>query len=174
MHVPFDPVSVNWAELLNHNDEIVQFGGGGIFRGMPYQRGMGVGSVFKSLWRFLLPIGKELGSALGKQGLESSQRILSNVLEGKNVKDVLANEGRSATKSLLNRTAATLSTAIDKTAQKGGRLTHYKKKRAPSIKRQLGLYNHNTQPPKNHLRSTVPPPALKKRRKRRADAFGTY
>ncbi|KAL3108789.1 hypothetical protein niasHT_019276 [Heterodera trifolii] len=50
-------------------------------------RGAGVGAVFRSLMRYLLPIGKQIGSAIGRQGMESGNRVLTNVLEGKDLKE---------------------------------------------------------------------------------------
>ncbi|KAL3122041.1 hypothetical protein niasHT_008440 [Heterodera trifolii] len=55
-------------------------------------RGAGVGAVFRSLMRYLLPIGKQIGSAIGRQGMESGNRVLTNVLEGKDLKESLVIE----------------------------------------------------------------------------------
>uniref|UniRef100_A0A914I6D7 Chromo domain-containing protein n=1 Tax=Globodera rostochiensis TaxID=31243 RepID=A0A914I6D7_GLORO len=77
---------------------LVQFGGYNVFRGIPYQRGGGVGSVFRSLMRYLLPIGKQIGAAIGRQGLESGNRVLTNVLEGKDIKEALVTESKSGGK----------------------------------------------------------------------------
>ncbi|KAL3084877.1 hypothetical protein niasHT_034512 [Heterodera trifolii] len=60
----------------------------------PYQRGAGVGAVFRSLMRYLLPIGKQIGSAIGRQGMESGNRVLTNVLEGKDLKESLVSESK--------------------------------------------------------------------------------
>ncbi|KAL3105900.1 hypothetical protein niasHT_028344 [Heterodera trifolii] len=81
--------SMDWAAF---SSECVQFGGYNIYRGLPYQRGAGVGAVFRSLMRYLLPIGKQIGSAIGRQGMESGNRVLTNVLEGKDLKESLVSE----------------------------------------------------------------------------------
>ncbi|KAL3088912.1 hypothetical protein niasHT_028688 [Heterodera trifolii] len=78
--------SMDWSAF---SSECVQFGGYNIYRGLPYQRGAGVGAVFRSLMRYLLPIGKQIGSAIGRQGMESGNRVLTNVLEGKDLKESL-------------------------------------------------------------------------------------
>ncbi|KAL3087856.1 hypothetical protein niasHS_009594 [Heterodera schachtii] len=80
------PNSMDWSAF---SSECVQFGGYNIYRGLPYQRGAGVGAVFRSLMRYLLPIGKQIGSAIGRQGMESGNRVLTNVLEGKDLKESL-------------------------------------------------------------------------------------
>ena len=107
MHVDFDPANVDWDFLLNAQNEFPQIGGASypVFHGLPYQRGAGIGAIFKSFLRFLLPLGKEAGAAIGRQGLESTSRILGNVLEGKPLKDAVQNEARSGVKNLLHKAA---------------------------------------------------------------------
>ncbi|KAL3087414.1 hypothetical protein niasHS_009565 [Heterodera schachtii] len=84
--MPFQYGTLDWSAF---SSECVQFGGYNIYRGLPYQRGAGVGAVFRSLMRYLLPIGKQIGSAIGRQGMESGNRVLTNVLEGKDLKESL-------------------------------------------------------------------------------------
>uniref|UniRef100_A0A183C304 ULP_PROTEASE domain-containing protein n=1 Tax=Globodera pallida TaxID=36090 RepID=A0A183C304_GLOPA len=85
-------------------------GGGGaaypVFAGLPYQRGAGgLGSMFRSFLRFLVPIGRQAGAALARQGLESGARVLSNVLDGADLKQSLVTEGRTGLKNLLDKAA---------------------------------------------------------------------
>ncbi|KAL3120164.1 hypothetical protein niasHT_008918 [Heterodera trifolii] len=87
--MPFQYGTLDWSTL---SSECVQFGGYNIYRGLPYQRGAGVGALFRSLMRYLLPIGKQIGSAIGRQGMESGNRVLTNVLEGKDLKESLVSE----------------------------------------------------------------------------------
>jgi len=128
MHIEFDPHKINWnlfianqaSNFLTSDDEInttTQFGGSvtgpnahyGAFSGMPYQRGAGIGSVFRSLWRFLIPLGREAGREIGKQGLVSGVRALSSVLDGeKNLKTALAEEGKAGLKNLLDKASLNL------------------------------------------------------------------
>ncbi|KAL3090804.1 hypothetical protein niasHT_021294 [Heterodera trifolii] len=99
------------SELVFFN----QYGGAGvgtynIFHGQPYQRGNGIGAVFRSLMRYLVPIGKEIGATIGRQGLESGNRVLSNVLEGKDLKESLISEGKVGLKNLLEKAANNVQT----------------------------------------------------------------
>ncbi|KAL3115320.1 hypothetical protein niasHT_019671 [Heterodera trifolii] len=87
-----------------------------VFSGLPYQRGAGLGSMFRSFLRFLLPIGRQAGAAIGRQGLESGARVLSNVLDGQNLKESLVSEGRAGLKNLLDKAADT----VAKSRQSGG------------------------------------------------------
>lgn len=110
MHVDFDPLKVEWSSFANTSPEhVVQYGGYSVFRGMPYQRGNGLGSVFRHLMRYLVPIGK----AIGRQGLETGNQVLSNVLEGKDLKESLVTESKAGLKNLLDKAASNLA------AQKG-------------------------------------------------------
>ena len=113
MHVDFDPIKVEWSAFAHSSPElaVVQYGGSySIFRGQPYQRGAGIGSILRSFLRHLVPIGKEIGGAIGRQGLESGNRVLSNVLEGKNLKESLVTEGKAGLKNLLEKAANNLAT----------------------------------------------------------------
>ncbi|KAL3109930.1 hypothetical protein niasHT_016546 [Heterodera trifolii] len=73
-------------------------------------RGAGVGAVFRSLMRYLLPIGKQIGSAIGRQGMESGNRVLTNVLEGKDLKESLVSESKAGLKNLLEKAANNINT----------------------------------------------------------------
>ena len=69
MHSDFDPNKVNWLALIHAaDDKPHQYGGSSYtpFVGLPYQRGAGIGSIFRSLLRFLIPIGREAGKAILK------------------------------------------------------------------------------------------------------------
>uniref|UniRef100_A0A183C944 Uncharacterized protein n=1 Tax=Globodera pallida TaxID=36090 RepID=A0A183C944_GLOPA len=75
MVLNIDPSTSRGSHWVDASPELlVQFGGYNVFRGIPYQRGGGVGSVFRSLMRYLLPIGKQLGAAIGRQGLERGKK----------------------------------------------------------------------------------------------------
>jgi len=118
MHTPFDSNLVDWRGLIASNtlvDPMIMYGGGGsfVFKGMPYQRGAGIGSVFRSLFRYLLPLGRKAGEAIGRQGLESGIHVLSDVLDGRNLQDSAIQHGREGARNLLNKASAQL------TAQKG-------------------------------------------------------
>lgn len=121
MHVDFDPLQIDWSGFVQgtiSNGIMLQpnQGGGGasagypVFTGLPYQRGAGgLGSLFRSFLRYLIPIGKQVGVAIGRQGLETGSKVLSSVLDGNDVKDALVNEGRAGLKNLLDKAADTVS-----------------------------------------------------------------
>jgi hypothetical protein len=166
MHVDFDPVKVEWSSLTTGDGE--QFGGYNVFRGVPYQRGSGLGSVFRSFLRYLVPIGKQIGMAVGHEGLRTGNRVLSNVLEGKDLKETLVNESKSGIKNLLEKAASNMQKG------QGFDFKRYRKVEEPKMGkiRKKGI---------NRMTSTIGPPNLmpsrrtKKSSKRlRIDALGPY
>lgn len=107
-HVPFDPQGVGWSQLYTAAPEQQQQGFGiapmpsfNVYQGRPFQRGTGIGSVFRSLFqRFLLPIGKQLG----REGLAATQRVLSKVVdEGVPLEAAVKEGARTGMQNLLNR-----------------------------------------------------------------------
>lgn len=98
VHVRFDPDTVDWNLFFAN-----QQGGSLYFQGLPYQRGYGIGSLFASLYRYLLPIGKEVGKAIGKEGLQTTARVLSNVVEGVNPKNAIQVETKEGLRKLLKQ-----------------------------------------------------------------------
>lgn len=117
MHVDFDPLQIDWSGFTTRTDGEGSVGGGfmmtgggsagyPVFTGLPYQRGAGgLGSMFRSFLRFLLPIGRQAGIAIGRQGLQSGSNVLSQVLEGKDLKESLEHEGRAGLRNLLSKAA---------------------------------------------------------------------
>lgn len=113
MHVIFDPDQVDWSQFIVVDN--AQSGGGyasrfqlgrGFFEGMPYQRGHGLGTVFRSLWRFLLPLGKQAAVSVGREGLEATSRVLNTMLDANNsasVGETLRREAATGASNLLNR-----------------------------------------------------------------------
>ena len=124
--VTFDPSSV----VL---EDFVQDGGGFYYYGLPYQRGYGyrgagIGSVFRNLIRFLMPIAKGAGKRVGEEALVTSARILDNIAQGAELKDTIISEGKQGLKRLARR-------------QTGGAIKRKKtpKKKSRKKKRKAGL-----------------------------------
>lgn len=100
-HVRFDPSSI----VL---DDFTQDGSGYYYYGLPYQRGYGhrgagIGSIFRHLIRFLMPIAKGAGKTVGKEALVTSARILDNIAQGAELKDTLITEAKEGVKRLAKR-----------------------------------------------------------------------
>lgn len=109
MHVNFNPDTVEWAEFLQSGGGAYfegfpyQRGYGAYFAGFPYQRGYGIGSVFGSIFRYLLPMLKTAGKEIGREGLATGARILGNLAEGKQLKSAVVEETSEGLKKLIER-----------------------------------------------------------------------
>ena len=73
---------------MNYTDYYARQAGGALpyFAGAPYQRGHGLGSLFGSLLRSVMPLFKRGAVALGKGALKTGVRIADDVLSGQNIK----------------------------------------------------------------------------------------
>jgi hypothetical protein len=78
------------------------------FDGDPFQRGGGLGNVFRGLFRFLLPVVKSAGKAIGKQALRSGAQIASDLVAGGDLKKILKKRGKRGASALLRTAAAKL------------------------------------------------------------------
>lgn len=109
VHVIFDANSVR---LYDHEQlsQLGQLGYGSYFEGLPYQRGygvyqrgLGIGSIFSRLLRYILPVvssakknltrvAKNTGKTVGNEALITGARILDNIAQGTNIKDAVVTE----------------------------------------------------------------------------------
>ncbi|KAH7680351.1 hypothetical protein AAVH_41275 [Aphelenchoides avenae] len=165
MHINFDPEMVDWGEFVTvqtgggayFTGFPYQRGSGAYFAGFPYQRGAGIGTVFGTIFRFLLPLIKSAGREIGREGLATGARILGNLSEGKSTRNAVVEETAQGLKNLINRSdpQAALRTLVDKaqarlqqrgSGRKRGTTLTLKPQRAKgrSVKRkrldQLGFY----------------------------------
>ncbi|KAH7664864.1 hypothetical protein AAVH_43377 [Aphelenchoides avenae] len=178
MHVVFDPDRLNWQDFIASSGD-VQTGygyaarfqlGHGYFEGTPYQRGHGLGSVFRSLWRFLLPLGKQAAASLGREGLAATSRVLNSVLDANNGADIKETVKREAAAS-----AANLLTKASERVRQSGRGGRRSIGQTNSLsvdtcgKPYKALYTRvGPAPPSSKKRSNS------KRRRTRVDVLGSY
>jgi hypothetical protein len=138
--------------------------GYGYFLGVPRQKGAGVGSVLRNLWRYLRPMvsavkpyAANIAAEIGKEGLETGARILNEVSQGGAIKDALMAEGKEGAKKLLDKATAS------RLLQKGrGR----RKRRGVGKKADIILK------PSDIIGKIVPQKSLLK--KKRFDSLGYY
>jgi hypothetical protein len=174
MHTTFDPESIDWSSFIQpikSDDGALQFGEGvqgvctfqyglggtvedyAVFRGLPYQRGTGIGSIFRSLLRYILPLGRQAGRALGREGVDTSQRILQSVLKGNNVKDSIVSEGREGLKNLA-------SSVVEKLSKQSGDGHGGGDGGVGKYKKNATLHKLPPIPKGRNLRTIIPPPTL--------------
>lgn len=125
-HVRFDPTTIDFRDYFQQQQQ-----GGGYFEGYPYQRGYGIGSVFRSLYRFLLPIGREIG----REGLAMGGRLLDDLARGSNPKEALAKETKESLRNLMRKGEEQLGS--------GKRINRpMKRMKGKSIRRPLDVLNY--------------------------------
>jgi hypothetical protein len=56
-------------------------------RGARFQRGYGIGGIFKSLARYAIPIFKQGAKVVGKRALQAAREVGQDVLQEKNVRE---------------------------------------------------------------------------------------
>lgn len=150
-HIFFDPTSVVYEDFFQDG------GGAYTFEGFPYQRGYGVqygagvGNIFRSLLRFLMPYAKEAGKLIKTEGLHTGARILDDVAEGVKLKDALITESKVGLKNITG-------SAINKMREQKGE--GRKRKRRTSVKKR------------RIVGKSVPAFVVKKRK--RVDSLGFY
>ena len=69
---------------------------------MSQQRGYGLGGVFRSAGRYVNPILGEVGKIAATTGAELAKNLLTDVIEGKSVKESARKRGKEAGKQSLN------------------------------------------------------------------------
>lgn len=102
------------------------------FEGTPYQRGSGLGSLFKGLMRLVFPIAKKVGKAVGKEALSTGVQIASDIVGGRDIKESFMERGKEGTERLLDKGAQ----AIKRGGALGVRPKRKRYKSLISIKRK--------------------------------------
>lgn len=133
----FNPHTIKFEDFFKKDG---QSGKGYYFSGIPYQRGYGmqyggnVGGVLNYMLRFLVPIlkdaGKNVGKEFGKEALSTGARILGNLLQGEQAKQVMSSQVKEGAERLLTRVKDRYK------AQRGGSLVRKKRKQVAQISRK--------------------------------------
>jgi hypothetical protein len=78
------------------------------YRGAGFQRGYGIGGIFKSLARYAIPLFKQGAKVVGKRALKAATERLQDVLQGKNVRKSAKTHGREVVKDFAEQGAKAL------------------------------------------------------------------
>ncbi len=88
-----------WREFIDS-----QTGAGiNVYSGVPYQRGAGIGSFFRSLFRTAAPIFRRAAGAVGKTALEAGMTTLGDIVRGEKPVESLKRNAQAAASDLLDR-----------------------------------------------------------------------
>lgn len=143
------------------NEEFTIYRGGPLFqRGYGYMKGGGVGDVFRGIWRFFLPLIRKAGTTISKEALETGQRVIEQLKEGKPMKETLISEGKKGMDNVLEQGGLP--------KQFGTGLKKSIKRRA-SRKQSITFPNHQTV-----IGTTISKPLAYSKKRLRSDAFGLY
>jgi hypothetical protein len=142
MRVVFDPESqLIWQQYYTTQAKQAGHGLPG-FQGVQYQRGNGLGALFKGLFRMIFPIAKTVGKAVGRQALITGTDVVADVLGGRPFEEAVKAQGKAGLKNLVNKAQNHL--------QSGGGVRKMKKKgKAKTKKRPLGIKKKKLKKPTN-------------------------
>ena len=98
--------TVEWEKFFRS-----QYGGGGQFyKGLPYQRGYGLGNIFKTVMKFLAPVAK----SVGRQALSTGAEIVGDWAGGTPLKQAAKRRGRKAVGNLARQAVSRMSASTQK------------------------------------------------------------
>jgi hypothetical protein len=108
MHNMYDTNDINvWLDYYGNQALQTGFGIEG-YRGLPYQRGAGLGSFFRSLFRMAVPLLKSAGRQVGKHALSASANIMSDLAKGRPAVESVKRHSRDETSKLLREAGEAL------------------------------------------------------------------
>ncbi|GBN09059.1 hypothetical protein AVEN_126253-1 [Araneus ventricosus] len=99
------------------------------YKGVSLQKGSGLGGIFKSFYRMILPIFKSGAKAVGKQALKSGIDIANDLMQGKEMKASAKQRAKEAAKILTEKAADKAKTMVG-----GNKRKRHSKKRVISKK----------------------------------------
>jgi hypothetical protein len=100
------------------------------FAGIPYQRGYGIGNIFRGLFRMLLPLVKSAGKTIGKEALYTGTNIASDMLSGQDIETSVKNRSREAATRLVDKAQSHL----EQTGQGGRKRKQFAKAKTKEVK----------------------------------------
>lgn len=102
MYAQFNPNDYDvWLSYYGNQALQTGFGMEG-YRGTPYQRGAGLGSFFKALFRMAVPVIKSVGRQAGKHALAAGANVMSDLVKGEPVLDSLKKRSKFETSRLFH------------------------------------------------------------------------
>lgn len=74
-----------------------------VYKGIPYQRGHGIGSFLGGLFRSVLPLLKSGAKAVGKEALHAGVGVLSDIVKAQPMEDSIRTRFKDASANLKRR-----------------------------------------------------------------------
>lgn len=110
MYVPYRCCQKSFEDYYTHQSGA----GGGLsyYSGSPYQKGYGIGAIFRSLFRTAVPLLKSGAKAIGKQLMSSGLHTLNDISRGDDVKTAVKRRMKEAGKQLTDKASDKLKNMI--------------------------------------------------------------
>lgn len=103
---------------LNHTGSGIPY-----YEGVSFQKGYGLGGVFRRLFRAALPFLVKGGKAVGKEALITGTKVVNDVLSGENFKSATTKRTKEAGKGLARKAINHVQSMIGKGKYKRKRKT---------------------------------------------------
>lgn len=108
MHIKYNPEDYNlWLYYYANQASQSGYGMEG-YKGVPYQRGGGLGSFFRSLFRMAVPVLKSMGRQVGKHALTAGANIASDLVKGRPLFESAKQHAKMETSQFLKDAGDTL------------------------------------------------------------------
>ncbi len=108
MHEIYDSNDFDmWLSYYGNQALQTGFGMDG-YKGTPYQRGAGLGSFFKALFRMAIPVIRSAGKQVGKHALTAGANIMTDLVKGQPVLDSVKKHSRAETSKLFGEASQAL------------------------------------------------------------------
>ena len=141
-----------------------------VFRGSAWQQGYGLGELFRSVARAVMPMVKSGAKALGKIALNAGANLLGDVASGKNLKEAVKTRRKEAVSVAKNRAVKRLQTYAQTGSGRKRKTTV--KKRSTSKKTTVRSGSRKRTVEKRKASRSVIRSSQTKRRKTAPDIFG--
>lgn len=125
------------------------------FRGAARQRGYGLGGVFKSMFKYLiplfrthaLPVLKKGAEVVGTEAIKAASNIATDTIKGRNIKDAFQDHSSSAIENLSNQAQAKLQSGSGRKRKAKSKILMNKKqkKSLKKLKRKIKKVRFNSQ-----------------------------
>jgi hypothetical protein len=133
-----------------------------VYRGGPvFQRGTGIGDVFRGILRFFMPLIRQAGTAVKDEALNTGQRIIEQIKEGQPLSQTVIEEGKKGLKNV---------TGIKQFG--GGH--HHRRHRNPQRPRSIKGRQSNPLSHQTIISSEITKPIVHSKKRLRSDVFGLY
>ena len=108
MFIPYQCCNQSFEDYYAHQT------GNGInyYQGVPFQKGYGIGGLFRSLFRAAVPLFKSGAKAVGKQLFHTGVDVLNDVSQGQNIKASAKQRFKEAGKNLTDKAAVKMKSMI--------------------------------------------------------------